>query len=137
MSTHAKWKMKSTRTFLYIGSRWQYGIKPKKNIFRGIHRNHTPRVGPRHPSLYSTRFLNFGHFTFLGCVFYGNQQAPLEKERNFAIMGGGQFPWCRKIGSCLLLVCPIFGYARSSEKENISRRNKKKMGGTNGPDSLS
>ena len=23
-------------------------------------------MGPRHPSLYSTRFLNFGHFTFLG-----------------------------------------------------------------------
>ena len=28
-------------------------------------------VGPRQPTLYSTRFLKIGLFTFLGCVFYG------------------------------------------------------------------
>jgi hypothetical protein len=67
-------KWMSTRTFLCIGSSRQCGVNnrcAKKNIIRGMHRNHTPRVARASPP-YSTRFLNFGHFTSLGCVFYSS-----------------------------------------------------------------
>ncbi len=52
-------------------------------------------------------------------------------------MGGGDFHGVEKLEAvCCSSVRFLVTRDRSSEKENISRRNKKKMEGTNGPDSL-
>jgi hypothetical protein len=54
-------------------------------FFWRLRRNHTPRVGPRQPSLYSTRFLKIGLFTFLGCVFYGSQKHKKVQSRHLVL----------------------------------------------------
>ena len=54
-----KKNLKSLRTGPSCGSCCVSVLRQKKYIFR--------RAIPP----YSTRFLNFGHFTFVGCVFYG------------------------------------------------------------------
>jgi hypothetical protein len=50
-------------------------------------------------------------------------------------MGRGRFPWCQKIGGCLVLVCPVsgigkkeFGDGQNKKFSSASRQNKKKEG---------
>ncbi len=76
-------------------------------------RNHTPRAGPRQPSLYSTCFLKIGHFTFLGCgsnFFIFSQKR--KGKRNSSIVyidsyarclhGGADICWRDQIHTYLL-----------------------------------
>jgi hypothetical protein len=44
------------------------------------------------------------------------------KENAISQSWGGQFPWCQKIGGCLVLVCPVSGVGK---KELGDGQNKK------------
>ncbi len=60
-----------------------------------------------------------------------NQKAPLERERNFAIMGGGgDFHGVKKLEAvcCSSVRFLVTLLGRPSKKENIPRRNKKNGG---------